>query len=155
MVYILIGMIVGAVILVFYAMSCIYKSSKTYQWTPVSLHMHKLQLSRRDEFGGGDTGPLTIYYPVIEYSYSVQGSSYTKSAIYFDKKSAYRSTETDARNLMDEISSCTECFFNPRNPDEVVVMRGLYKKRRSHFVALSVSGALQMGVCVMLLLAFR
>ena len=87
---------------------------------------------------------LKYEYPVAEYEYYVQGKKHVGTKITVEPKNAWV--------LVDEVSHSqwsqwkkgenVPVFFDPCNPAHAVLIPQLQPRRRSHLVALTLSGLL-------------
>jgi len=111
----------------------------------------------------GKTSCLTYYFPKIEYAYVIDGTAYKGTRVSYEKENVWINEADDWgvpipeqrwwwRSIQagDEIPA----YVNPRKPHEAVLINRLSKHRRSHHLALLVSGIL-LALIWLLLFAYN
>jgi len=94
---------------------------------------------------------LRYYYPVVSYTYEVDGAMYASMRVCFEKENVWRPAVDDwgGRNQMDGFfwsewaeGSVIDVYVRPGSPRESVIVRDLSRKRRSHHLAILLAGVL-------------
>jgi hypothetical protein len=111
-------------------------------WPKADIRISRVVVSSRQKFGAGETGPLPVYFPEVEYAYEVGGVSYRSSSIYIDPKGAESYSQTEAEQLAQLVAQKGQCLYDPRLPERSVLISGLSKGKRSHLWALGLGGGL-------------
>ena len=86
-------------------------------------------------------------YPEITYEYVVNDVTYKGHNVSFDIRNLFKETnntfgDTTVQWENWKKDSIIEIFYNPKYPAESVINRTLQPKRRSHYLALTITGAL-------------
>jgi len=93
----------------------------------------------------------SYYYPLVKYIYNYDGNNYKNDRVSFEKQNIW----TDGINLWgDKLPESDkpwhewvegkeiDVYINPKTPQESVLIPFLAKKRRSHHLALILSGVI-------------
>ena len=87
---------------------------------------------------------LKYQYPVAEYEYHVQDKKYVGTKISVEPKNAWVLVYEASRSPWAQWKKgeTVIVFFDPRNPARAVLIPELQPRRRSHLLALTLSGLL-------------
>lgn len=100
------------------------------------------------QYGGSST---PFYYPEVEYSYLYNGTRYTNSCVTFEKQNIWTCGYNNWGDELPEEDKAwyawsqgnnAEVYINPKSPQQSVLFPFITKKRRSHHMAVIVSGIL-------------
>ena len=100
-----------------------------------------------------DHGPIVYYFPAVEYEYSLDGENYQGNKVSVEKQNVWITSEMSAWGIITpkwwgklEAGDKVPVFINPNNPTESMLIKNLSKARRSHHLALVVSGIILMVI---------
>lgn len=106
-------------------------------------------LSYVEEF---ETGEYRVIYlaPKPKYDYVVNGVSYQGNTFCLDTKSGWIEERKVSKtsNFFCNVGDSLEVRYNPKNPAKSILQVLLSPKRKSHYLAICVSGILLMAVSI-------
>ena len=94
---------------------------------------------------------IKYYYPLVEYFYSYNNTTYTNTCVTFEKQNIWTSgynlwgdklPEKDKPWHSWKDNKEVTVYINPKSPQQSALLPFLSKKRRSHHLALIASGVL-------------
>ena len=91
-------------------------------------------------------------YPVVEYEYSVNGKAFVGGNVTFDTRNIFKEkfTEHKYEKYMPwdswTIGKEVVVFYNSKNPSESVLIKDLLPYRRSHYLALVITGLILLSI---------
>jgi hypothetical protein len=114
---------VGGILLILFSRKSKKKAGASQNWAsiPGMIYVSKVSESASTD----DDGHTRIaYYPHIEYSYSINGQTYTSKQIAFGGVQGFNNP-VQAQTIVGKykINSPVQVFFNPQNPAEAVLER--------------------------------
>jgi len=91
--------------------------------------------------------PTVFTYPKAKYKYSVGNEEYFNNAVTFEKRNCfkYKDGNNEFWNNWKEGENI-DVFYNPSNPAESILIPYMSKNRRSHYLAIIISGLLLITV---------
>lgn len=144
--YFLILLIVIANILLLYSYYYLSLATKIKSWESDIGSVQKVSVEEEIHFE--DTGKIILYYPKIQYKYTVKSKDYFSELISFDQSSIKYKDADELKDFLNTLISknSINVYYNPKKPSRSVVIRDLSKKRHQHFVVLFISGLIIIGV---------
>ena len=130
--------LIGAV-LIFYGLKNILKLRSINKWKGVEVSIDKAEIKSEKEFIS-QYNYYTRYYPIIEYSYIIQGEKIKSNKVAIDKKGIWVDDIETAEKLMKDLIDNKTAYYNPSRIRDSLLIRSLPKKRIAHYKTLIVSG---------------
>lgn len=132
---------ISGIILICYGIYSLKKIHSQKRWLPVKIDITDIKISSGEE-SLSPYNVVTYYFPVANYHYSYESHQYTGSRVAYDKKSIWSEDKNEIEELIKRISENRVAYINPDKPNDSVILRTLSKHRRSHYLALILSGIL-------------
>jgi Protein of unknown function (DUF3592) len=135
---------------------CIYGAyvlrshSKLKYWPTVEGKLVELEFGL--DFETGRYGKFYYRFPKPTYEYQVDGIKYFGNQVNHDIKSTWIAVEKPNQqpNFYCEIGGLLTVHYNPKNPAKSVLQVALPPKRKSHYLAICVTGILLIATSVTL-----
>lgn len=145
-------MITGTVLLVWVLLKT-YKYFHASRWLSTNGNINSITISKA--YDSIRFAKQESLYPVVSYEYQVDGKSYKGKIASFDIRNLFKETNTFSGNESmpwDHWSenSVISVFYNPKSPCQSVLIRSLLPKRKSHYLALTITGLLLIGIGTLL-----
>ena len=130
--------LIGAV-LIFYGLKNILKLRSINKWKGVEVSIDKAEIKSEKEFIS-QYNYYTRYYPIIEYSYIIQGEKIKSNKVAIDKKGIWVDDIETAEKLMKDLIDNKTAYYNPSRIRDSLLIRSLPKKRIAPYKTLIGSG---------------
>lgn len=122
---------------------------KAKKWKRTNALLEKVEKECSQVVGAYEAIPYC--YPVVKFRYVVAGREYMATRVSFEKRNVWRpEIEALTPERPPEWSSWKSgavvcAFYNPRRPEEAVLVPFPSKKLRSHYAAIFLGGLLCIG----------
>lgn len=131
-------------------------------WTPVTAEIISLSEGYKEVVIAYSS--FKHYFPVVQYRYVFAGKQYFSGRaslhiqdIWVCEVDGWGRATSDEKKIWHKwrVNEPIQVFVDPRKPQRSVIERGMPKVRRSHYLALIVSGILCLGFFVVIIIATR
>lgn len=123
------------------------------EWPKTDALLRMVQIGRWEE--PNQYGSTTYAYPVVEYEYEVNDRRYIGSSVSFEMRNVWELADDllaqRARWAGWKTGDRLPVYFDQEHPEHSVLFPRLTPRRRSHYLAIFVSGILCIAVGVHLL----
>jgi Protein of unknown function (DUF3592) len=122
--------------------------SKMKQWPNIQGKLAALEYGLEIEVGR--FGKFYYRFPKPTYEYQVDGVKYLGYKVNHDIKSTWIAVEKPDQqpNFYCEVGGLLRVHYNPKNPAKSVLQVALSPKRKSHYLAICVSGILLIAISI-------
>lgn len=85
---------------------------------------------------------ITYFRIKPAFRFRVNGKPYMSNQVGVDRNDWVSTDKREMEALLSQILSSKAVFYNPSRPEEAVLLRGLSKRRNSHYLAVALAGAM-------------